>query len=191
MDKLERQTPSRQLDRGAIRPIAAIFDDWHAASSAVDELQNAGFNDDRVGIARLDANNDQISRSDADLADVNNNDKTSDVVSGIGTGVVVGGATGLLAALASLFIPGIGPVVAGGVLATTLATAAGIGASIGAVAGGIIAALTSSGFSEEEAHYYESELRRGSTLVTVSPGERDSEAIQILQRNGGRMWVRS
>jgi len=173
------------------RPVAAIFNDWRAASNAVDELHIAGFGDDRIGIARL--NSDKLVRVDPTTGRVEETKTNGDVAAGVGAGAVVGGATGLLAALASLLIPGIGPVVAGGVLATTFGTAVGtavagtaIGAGVGAVAGGLIGALTSVGFSDEEARYYEIELKRGGTLVTLSPGTREREALDILERNGGR-----
>ena len=99
----------------------------------------------------------------------------------LATGAALGGATGLLAALASLAIPGVGPIIAGGVLGTTLA-----GAGIGAAAGGLIGALTSLGLSEEDARYYEEGIRSGGTLVTVHDNARTADAVRVLEQFGGR-----
>lgn len=172
------------------RTVAAIFHDWDKATRAVDALQDAGFDDGQIGIARLDDKKGSVRQVSAsgEQKEVGEN-----VAGGIATGAAVGGVTGLLAALASLAIPGVGPIVAGGVLATTFGTAAGtaiasagVGAGIGAAAGGLIGALTSLGLSEEEARAYESDMRSGSTLVTVRAEKQlASEAIRILQQAGG------
>lgn len=171
-------------------PIAAVFDNWQAANNALMELERAGFDSDRIGIARLDGERQDV------VVDKTYKDGGKSVAKGVGTGAVLGGATGLAAALASLLIPGVGPIVAGGVLATTFGAAAGtaiagagIGAGVGAAAGGLIGSLSSLGFSDEEARYYESEIRAGRTLLTVSPGFNDAEARRILSANGGRLWA--
>jgi hypothetical protein len=85
---------------------------------------------------------------------------------------------GLLASLGLIAIPGIGPLVAAGVLATTLA-----GAAAGAVGGGLIGALVDYGVSDDEAHVYAENLRRGGTLVSVRADEsRLNDAELIMQR---------
>jgi hypothetical protein len=54
--------------------------------------------------------------------------------------VALGGVGGLLAGLAGLAIPGIGPILAAGPIAAALSGAPG-GAGLGAVTGGLIGAL--------------------------------------------------
>jgi uncharacterized protein (TIGR02271 family) len=97
---------------------------------------------------------------------------------GAATGVGVGAlwAIGIAAGL----LPAIGPVIAGGLLASVVASAAG-----GAAVGGIVGALIGLGIPEEEAEFYESEVKAGRTMVTVKAGERHAEAMAILQRHGG------
>jgi len=96
------------------------------------------------------------------------------------SGAIAGaGIGGLIAAAASLLIPGFGPVVAGGILATVLG-----GAAVGAAAGGILGALMGLGVPEEEARFYEGEFNEGRILVTVKAGDRYSEARDVLLRNG-------
>lgn len=172
------------------RTVAAVFRNWDDATRAVNNLRDAGFDDDRIGIARLDSDKNRVQQMDA-KGEVK--DDAAKVAGNVATGAAVGGVTGLLAALASLAIPGVGPIVAGGVLATTFGTAAGtaiasagVGAGIGAAAGGLIGAMTSLGLSEEEARYYESDMRSGSTLVTLRADHgRADDAIRMLQQMGG------
>ena len=103
-------------------------------------------------------------------------DEASGTTKGATAGAVLGGGTGLLAALGVIAIPGIGPLVAAGVLATTLVGAAG-----GTLVGGLIGALTDYGISEEDAHLYSEAVRRGSSLVTVRADDtRASKAEAIL-----------
>lgn len=52
---------------------------------------------------------------------------------------------------------------------------------MGGVAGGQIGALTGSGVSEEDAHFYAEGYRRGGTLVTARvPDEKVTEADETL-----------
>ncbi len=95
---------------------------------------------------------------------------------GIVTGGVVGGVLG---AAAAFFIPGIGPVLAGGILATTLG-----GAAIGSVAGGFLGLFTHAAVPEEKARYYEQEFKNGRTIVTVNAPDRTQKASEVLQRYG-------
>jgi hypothetical protein len=76
--------------------------------------------------------------------------------------------------------------VAAGWLAATTAGAAA-GAVAGGAAGGIIGALTSSGVSERDAHFYAEGVRRGGTLVTARVDDAVApEAEAILKRSN---WV--
>jgi len=49
---------------------------------------------------------------------------------------------------------------------------------------GILDALTSLGFQQDQANYYNSEFMAGRTVVTVNAGNRQQEAYNILMRNG-------
>lgn len=181
---------SSMNDMSNMRTVAAVFHNWDDATRAVNKLRDAGFDDDHIGIARLDNEKGKVRQVDTS-GEVK--DDAEKVAGGVATGAAVGGVAGLLAALASLAIPGVGPIVAGGVLATTFGTAAGtaiasagVGAGIGAAAGGLVGALTSLGLSEDEARYYENDIRSGSTLVTVrAENARSDDAIRMLQQMGG------
>ena len=146
------------------RTISRLYDSYGQAQRAVEALEQAGFSSSEVSlISRY--------RDDNTLAD-----DASGTATGATAGAVVGGGTGLLAALGVIAIPGIGPLVAAGVLATTLVGAAG-----GSVIGGLIGALTDYGVSEEDAHVYSEAVRRGSSLVTVrTDDDRAAKADAIL-----------
>jgi len=146
------------------RTVSRLYDSYGQAQRAVEALEQAGFSSSEVSlISRY--------RDDNTLAD-----DASGTATGATAGAVVGGGTGLLAALGVIAIPGIGPLVAAGVLATTLVGAAG-----GSVIGGLIGALTDYGVSEEDAHVYSEAVRRGSSLVTVrTDDDRAAKADAIL-----------
>jgi uncharacterized protein (TIGR02271 family) len=105
----------------------------------------------------------------------------SGALKGAGTGAAVGGILGLVAGVASLAIPGFGPIIAAGPIASALA-----GAGIGAAAGGVIGALTHLGVPEDEAHYYAEGVRRGGTLITVRADSEESAtcAAQVMRKHG-------
>ena len=77
-------------------------------------------------------------------------------------GAVVGGLTGLVAGLAALMIPGIGPIIAVGPIAGAI-----IGALTGGVAGGLFGALLKAGVPEDTARAYAGRIEQGHALVTV------------------------
>ena len=174
-----KTTTDPMTDRVNTQTVARVFDSWASASQAVDGLRAEGFRDEQVGILSLDRKTGDVRQNNVRNGEIV--DDGEKVASGVATGAALGGATGLLAALASLAIPGVGPIIAGGVLGTTLA-----GAGIGAAAGGLIGALTSLGFSEEDARYYEEGIRGGGTLVTVHDNARTADATRILEQFGGR-----
>ena len=107
-----------------------------------------------------------------------------DVVRGAEKGGAVGLAVGLLAGVAALAIPGVGPVLAAGPLwaalgGTLLATAAG------AVSGGVAGYLVDQGVPEEAAATYNTALTRGDILVSVRSSQiTAADSIMLLQKYG-------
>jgi hypothetical protein len=150
--------------------VVGVFADRRHAQNAVQELKDAGFREDQLGV---------VAKHTDDAAGTQQHG--SHVVEGAVTGVVAGAGVGALWCLGivTLGLPAIGPVIAGGIFAAALASAAG-----GAVIAGIAGALIGLGIPEEEAHYYEGEFKSGRTLVTVKADNRYDEAWSILHRNG-------
>ena len=150
------------MTRGEVA--VGVFANPVQARHAVEELRRAGYSHDEIGyLTRASAN-----RSSGDTGTF------------IANSAVEGGLVGgLLGAAAALFIPGLGPALAGGILAAALG-----GAAVGATAGGAIAALVNIGVPEEEARFYHQELEAGRIIVTVKSPIGYADALNILRRNG-------
>jgi len=158
------------------RTLVALFNDLGTARNAVNELVNAGFDRTSIGLATYNETEGDVTYVDAE-------DVKAD--EGAGFGALVGGLTGLVAGLATIAIPGIGPIIAAGPLAAAMGGAAGavIGAGAGAATGGLTAALVGMGVPDEEAGYYTEGIRRGGALVTATVDEeRSGMAIDIMNR---------
>jgi hypothetical protein len=153
--------------------VVGIFRDPDQARDAISALKDAGFSGGDISVLMPD-------RGDtARMAEETASEAATGAAAGALTGGILGGLAGWLVGIGSLAIPGVGPFIAAGVLATTLGGAA-IGAGVGAIAG----ALIGMGVPEEEANWYENEVRGGGTLVAVRPGARDDEAEDILHDYG-------
>jgi hypothetical protein len=180
-----------------------VFTERRLADRAIEELRNAGFSNEQIGfVSREGYTGDKQDliipaqagtgtaptggapiagapvpvSTDDDLTTASEESKTETTAAGVVGGGVLGG---ILGAAAALLIPGLGPAIAGGILTAVLG-----GAAIGAVAGGLIGALTNMGVPENEARFYQDELKAGRTLVTVQAGDHYDEALAILRRNG-------
>jgi uncharacterized protein (TIGR02271 family) len=166
-------------DRSTGSTVVGVFEDRRHAEAAVRDLENAGFRDDQIGLARRDG--DTAGGGSGGSGDVTTDTGPgSGAATGAVTGTVLGG---LLGAAAALLIPGVGPVVAAGILGPIIGSAAA-GAGIGALGGGLVGGLVTTGVREEDAQYYGGEFEAGRTLVTVKAGDRAGEAREILGRHG-------
>jgi len=151
------------------RTIVGLFPDRADAEAAIQDLKDAGFTNEQIGVAMRDAGEQQTLAADTG----------ANAATGAATGAVSGGLVGgLLGLLGSLLIPGVGPVLAGGVLGSTLA-----GAGIGAATGGLVGALIGLGVPEADARHFDQGFREGGTLVTVDAGARTPEAVAIMARH--------
>jgi hypothetical protein len=159
---------------GQVR-VVGVFRDRSQAQQVVGELKRMGFNDDQIGVIGRDGLATDSSKATAGKA------THSKAAEGAATGVAAGAGVGALWALgiAAGMLPAIGPVIAGGLLASVLASAAG-----GAAIAGIVGALVGLGIPEEEAKYYEGEVKAGHTLVTVKAAGRSDEVRGLFARYG-------
>lgn len=139
--------------------LIAIFADPHEADRFMDELRQAAFPENELGILKPG--------SAVEAPHVEES-----AAWGAAGGVAVGACAG---AVAAGLIPGVGPVLAGGLLAGLLG-----GAAVGAAAGGLLGALIDLGIPEDEAHRYAREFQAGRTLVVVQSPSRYGEALAIL-----------
>lgn len=153
--------------------VVGVFDDSDRARDAINALKDAGFNANDIGILMKDREQAR------DMAGETGSRAGEGAVSGAIGGGILGGLAGWLVGVGALAIPGVGPFIAAGAFGAALA-GAGIGAGVGAIAG----ALVGMGIPQEEADWYEGEIRQGRTLVTVKADGRYSEAREILSSHG-------
>jgi len=161
--------------------VVGVFENRTQAEQAVAELKRVGFADDDIAVVmKHEGQATTVNVSDPDKARAARVSGETQAEEGATAGAVTGGVVGgLLAVAAPLLIPGIGPVLSLGTLAGAI-----FGAVAGAAGGGVIGALVGLDFPEEEARFYESELKAGRILVGVKVDGRYQDAVNVLRRCG-------
>ena len=173
--------------------VLGVFDTREQGHRAVEELRRAGFPDSHITMVMHHDEDRKVEITDMDAAKAAQVSGESKAGEGATIGAVAGGVGGgaWAAAIALIpgVIPGIGPVLSLGAMATSMfsigAAVVGVGAAVGATGGGIVGGLIGADFPEDEARFYERELKAGRVLVGVSAGDRAEEARAILDRCGG------
>jgi len=157
----------------ASKTTVGVFESRAAAEKAVADLRAAGYRDDQIGLVARNAEGKAV-RTDGTGEETN-------AAEGAAIGAATAGGAMALGSLAVSFgvIPVIGPILAVGPIAAALISAAG-----GAAAGGIAGALIGYGIPEEDARYYEDEVKAGRYVVTVT-GEKHTAATGTFTRHGG------
>jgi len=151
-----------------------VFRTRDQAQRAIADLRTLGFTDDKIGIVAKHEGNGDFG--------IDNDPTHSRWEEGTAIGAATGAAAGVglgLAVVAGLMTP-VGPLIAGGALMGLLASA-GAGATVGTIFGGLIGL----GVSEEDASFYDSEIKSGRYLVTVEAGHRTEEVESVFERSGG------
>jgi len=153
--------------------IIGVFETKARADRAVEDLKAAGFDDDKIGMVYRDSEGKTVKTGAAD-----DTYAEEGAVAGAAAGLAGGALVG--AGIAAGVIPVIGPVLAIGTLGTVLLNAAG-----GAAIVGVTGALIGWGIPEEDAEFYENEVKSGRYLVTVEANGRAVEAREAMHRRGG------
>ena len=150
-----------------------VFTTHEAADRAVADLKKAGYRDDQIGVVGKDARGNTVKTDGKG---------ETNAAEGAAIGAAAGAGAMALGSLAMTFgvIPVIGPILAVGPLAAALISAAG-----GAAAAGLVGALVGWGIPEEDAKYYEGEVKAGRYLVTVDRGDGTDNATGVFTRHGG------
>jgi hypothetical protein len=150
-----------------------VFKTREAAERAVADLKKSGYRDDQIGVVGKDASGKTVKTDGTG---------ETNAAEGAAIGAAAGAGAMALGSLAVSFgvIPVIGPVLAVGPLAAALISAAG-----GAAVAGIAGALIGWGIPEEDAKYYEGEVKAGRYLVTVDRDDRMDDTRGTFTRHGG------
>jgi hypothetical protein len=152
------------------KTVIGVFEGLSQAEKAVAELEDNGFTREDIGLIT----NNPRAHGHLSMDVIGQGSKAGDTAAG----AVLGGLAGLVAEIALLAIPGIGPIIAAGPLAAGL-----LGAGIGATAGGLTGALKNVGIPDEEGEAYCDCVREGAVLVTANAGDRADLAAEIMNRN--------
>jgi hypothetical protein len=163
--------------------VAGIFNSYVDASRAVTNLRSAGIAEDRINLL---APGTELNELEKDVPTT----ETEQPGMGKALGGAVGGALGVAggmqigAAAASLFVPGVGPILAAGIAGAALLGLGG--AATGAIAGDKIEESFSEGVPQDELYVYEDALRRGRSVV-IAFAEDDAQkdaAREVLSHAG-------
>lgn len=163
--------------------VTGTFDTRLKAEGVVRQAHSLGIRNDRIALLTPDMSEAQIERSVSTT-------ETEAPGEGKALGGVVGGAMGvagggsLAAAAISLFVPGVGPVIAGGLIGAAIIGAGGTAA--GMAVGEALDQSLVEGLPSDELYVYENELRHGRSVVIVFTEEEESVAAvrNILEDNG-------
>jgi len=150
-----------------------VFKTREAAERAVADLKKAGYRDDQIGVVGKDVSGKTVKTDGKG---------ETNAAEGAAIGAAAGAGAMALGSLAVSFgiIPVIGPILAVGPLAAALISAAG-----GAAVAGVAGALIGWGIPEEDAKYYEGEVKAGRFLVTVDRDDRTEDTRGTFTRHGG------
>lgn len=156
--------------------VSGLFEDADHARKAVDQLLDASFRADEIGVL--------LSQKQG-AAPVEVKHET-----GVGAGVVGGGALGgLLGAIGAVLVSvGVLPGVGLGLAAAGPLTAAASGAVGGTTGGGLVGAIGGLGIWKERADL-PAELEKGRVLISVPASEDRKEAARTALDAAGAAWI--
>jgi hypothetical protein len=148
-----------------------VFHDREAAERAYESLRARGYEADDVNILMTDETRKRWYPAD----ETSQSELGNKAIAGAGVGGAIGTAVGALlavvAATATVAVPGLG-LLAAGPIAAALA-----GAGAGGVTGGLIGAMVGAGIPEDRAKEYEGALKRGGMVMSVNPRSSEDAAF--------------
>ncbi|MCG8501195.1 MAG: general stress protein [Firmicutes bacterium] len=156
------------------KTVVGIFDSQDLAEQAARQVQDNGLRTSDISIIAKE--NDQQGNEEAGRFTNNRAGANDNVSGGAVTGGVLGGVAGLLLGMGTMVIPGLGVIAAAGPIAGLLS---------GAVTGGIVGGLVDLGIPEEAGRRYESEIKQGKILWSMSTEENNAEQVANILRTTG------
>src|SRR5215216_4371875 len=166
-----------------MQAVTGVFRSNDDAEKAVSELRNLGIPEKRIGIVRPGSAPERL-EAGVPVTD------TEDPGMGRAMGAAVGGAMGAAGgataglAIASLAIPGIGPLVAFGMVGAALLGV--VGAAAGSAVGDQVEEELGEGIPHEDVYLYEDALRHGHSIVIayVDEGDQADRASEVIRSAG-------
>jgi len=166
-----------------MQAVTGVFKSQDNAEKAVDQLRSLGIPENRIGIVRPGSAPERL-EAGVPVTD------TEDPGMGKAMGAAVGGAMGAAGgataglAVASLAVPGIGPLIAFGMVGAALLGL--VGAAAGSAVGDNVEEGLGEGVPHEDVYLYEDALRHGHTVVLayVEEGDQADRAEDALHNAG-------
>ena len=166
-----------------MQAVTGVFRTHDNAENAVNQLKSLGIPEKRIGIVRPGSAPGRL-EAGVPVAD------TEEPGMGRAMGAAVGGAMGAAGgataglAIASLAIPGIGPLVAFGMVGAALLGV--VGAAAGSAVGDQAEEELGEGIPHEDVYVYEDTLRHGHSIVIayVEEGDQADRAAEAMQSAG-------
>ena len=163
--------------------VTGVFKSEKNAETAVNQLRSLGIPDKRIGIVRP-GNAPERLEAGVPVSD------TEEPGMGRAMGAAVGGAMGAAGgataglAVASLIVPGIGPLLAFGMVGAALLGV--VGAAAGSAVGDQVEEELGEGIPHEDVYIYEDALRRGHTVLIAyaEEGEQADKAVEVMSNAG-------
>ena len=166
-----------------MKTVAGIFNARADAARAVERLRALGVAEQNISLLTPGATAEELDERVPTT-------ETEQPGMGAALGGTVGGALGIAgglhlgSALASLLVPGVGPVLAAGMIGAALLGAGG--AAAGIAAGEKMEENIAAGLPHDELFVYEDALRQGRTVViAVADTDEQGEAAQSTLAEGG------
>jgi hypothetical protein len=155
--------------------MTGLFRDRESAEQAYESLRTRGYGEQDVNLLLTDATRKHWYPGDKNDTALGQKATGTKAMAGAGVGGAVGTTVGavlaVVAATATVAIPGLG-LLAAGPVAAALA-----GAGAGGVAGGVIGAMVGAGIPDDRAKLYDEELKRGGMVMGVTPRSDEDAAF--------------
>lgn len=165
--------------------VAGIFAARGDAERAVRQLQGTGIPNDRIAFLTPDTAGNDI-ETDVPVSDTEQPGMGKAMGGAVGGALGTAGGLGLGAGVASLLVPGVGPVLAAGLVGAAIL---GIGgATTGMAAGAALERSLAEGVPHDELFLYEDALRKGKSVVIAFAEDEDAEdrARQVFAAAGAQ-----
>jgi len=162
--------------------VAGIFHSRADAERAAENLRSAGIADDHINLLTPGTTPDEV---EAAVPTTETEQPGMGGALGGTVGAALGAAGGMHigAALASLLIPGVGPVFAAGAIGAALL---GAGGAVAGASAGSSFEENVEGLPVDELYVYEDALRKGhSVVIAVADGDEQSEAARTVLAQSG------
>src|ERR1044071_5572715 len=166
-----------------MQAVTGVFKSQDDAERALNELRNLGIPEKRIGIVRPGS---APGRLEAGVPVTDTEEPGMGRAMGAAVGGAMGAAGGATAglAVASLVIPGIGPLIAFGMVGAGLLGI--VGAAAGSAVGDSVEEELGEGIPHEDVYLYEDALRHGRSVVIayVDEGDQSNNAAKVIHDAG-------